>query len=554
LRNANLIIGIMAIFACFGCSKEIATKSAQKGVDRIYINDTDPDNKDYPGGRGADELIIYTSAYGERTGTNQYGLEAIVQGNRVVKVAGNDSPIPTDGFVISGHGKALRWISTNLFPGVYTEIRKDSLHFMIDTHSKLVHARYFADQAHARIQENNKVDQALFDSLSILYSSSIPDLPAAAAIPDDKLSLKIETSLQSAKELFYSTFTSPSKEVRATWFRITAKSPAELEIQIKEIVDVGFNMICPETIYGGSAIYPGAHPHLPQHRQYRGWDPLAELVRLSKKYQLELVPWVWVYHVGRKGTNLVENKAQWLALSRQREHPSQVEKGYHFLCPSRTEVRKFWLEVYEKMINTYDIEGIQLDYIRYPVSVPHDLGFCYCDSCRRNFQEEEHPDPFEIHPETNPEQWSAWNTYRTKQISGFVAEVKTLLLKNKPAVKLSADVFPVPEESRQTKMQDWEDWLKRGYLDEVFTMSYTPDAESVKSDANLLAEITPEGRKAYVGLGPYLKFRPEILLTEIDYARDAGVDGVCLFAFQALTEEQKYALKKGSFRNQARFK
>jgi uncharacterized lipoprotein YddW (UPF0748 family) len=283
-----------------------------------------------------------------------------------------------------------------------------------------------------------------------------------------------------------------------------------------------------------------------------GWDPLAQLVKLSKKYNLKMVPWVWVYHVGRKGSYLVENKTKWLAVSREKEFPSQIEKGYHFLCPSRKEVRDFWLEVYSKMVRTYAIDGLQLDYIRYPVSVPIEYGYCYCDSCIQSFQEDGNPDPLKIDPDSHPKEWEKWNAYRIKQISNFVADVSNLLKIIKTDIKLSADVFPVPEESRRTKMQDWEDWFKKDYLDEIFTMSYTPDILTVQSDATLLAEITPKGKKAYVGLGPYQKFRPEILLKEIDCARAAGVNGVCLFAFHALSNEQIYALKKGSFRNRAR--
>ena len=65
----------------------------------------------YPGLRGANQLIIYTSNYGISTGTNEYGGEAIVKGNRVVELSGADSLIPTDGVVISAHGNAKTWLN-----------------------------------------------------------------------------------------------------------------------------------------------------------------------------------------------------------------------------------------------------------------------------------------------------------------------------------------------------------------------------------------------------------------------------------------------------------
>ncbi len=77
----------------------------------------------YPGGRGPGQLLVYTPAYGqETTGTNEWGLEAVVRNGRVEKVEGNNNPVPDNGFVISGHGKALTWIRSNLQPGVEVEL------------------------------------------------------------------------------------------------------------------------------------------------------------------------------------------------------------------------------------------------------------------------------------------------------------------------------------------------------------------------------------------------------------------------------------------------
>ena len=40
----------------------------------------DPVSGEFPGGRGPDEMIVYTSRYGEpTTGTNEWGSEAAVE-------------------------------------------------------------------------------------------------------------------------------------------------------------------------------------------------------------------------------------------------------------------------------------------------------------------------------------------------------------------------------------------------------------------------------------------------------------------------------------------
>ncbi len=62
----------------------------------------------YPGLRGANQLVIYSPSFGMRTNTNEFGTEAIVVGDTVVSLSGADSLIPANGFVISGHGSAKK--------------------------------------------------------------------------------------------------------------------------------------------------------------------------------------------------------------------------------------------------------------------------------------------------------------------------------------------------------------------------------------------------------------------------------------------------------------
>lgn len=73
----------------------------------------------FPGNRGANELVIYLpSKLYPTTGTNEYGMEATVVGDTVQSITreGN-APVPPDGYVISGHGEGAAWIACYLQPG-----------------------------------------------------------------------------------------------------------------------------------------------------------------------------------------------------------------------------------------------------------------------------------------------------------------------------------------------------------------------------------------------------------------------------------------------------
>ena len=74
-------------------------------------------------------LTLYPPAKGSRTGTNQYGFEASVVGGKITSVedgVGNMA-IPSNGYVISGHGDARTWLRTYAKVGYLSAISGTTL-------------------------------------------------------------------------------------------------------------------------------------------------------------------------------------------------------------------------------------------------------------------------------------------------------------------------------------------------------------------------------------------------------------------------------------------
>ncbi len=69
--------------------------------------------------RGPDEVIVYRRAYAPSTHTNAVGVEAVVVGDVVQQILDGrgDAPIPADGYVLSGHGRAGTWIREQIHVG-----------------------------------------------------------------------------------------------------------------------------------------------------------------------------------------------------------------------------------------------------------------------------------------------------------------------------------------------------------------------------------------------------------------------------------------------------
>ena len=366
-----------------------------------------------------------------------------------------------------------------------------------------------------------------------------------------KALLYSKQALEDALLYFYQSQPSREEELRACWYRLTEKSPEELEETFKLLSAYGFNCICPETIYWGYAIYPDAHAQLEQNPAFQGWDPLETLCRLGKEYNIKVIPWVEVYFVGFEDSPLIKQFGHWLAMSHTGGHASELEKGYYYFCPSRKEIRTFWLEVYKHLLETYDIDGLQLDYIRYPRSDPWEKGYCYCSHCREQFFNKYEIDPASLDPDKDKEMWLNWNKFRKEQVNTFVKQVRDLVAGVRPDVRLSADVFPDSEAAEESKLQDWPLWLEKRYLDEIFIMSYTTDQDQVRRDTEGMVNLLPEGIEGYTGLGPYLGFGSRVLLQEITTAGEAGAHGVCLFSLEHLNDQHLDALKLGPFREKA---
>ena len=561
MTRAFLLIKVSLIILLAGCSifskKEKPPGDVKIETYSISIDKIDPEDRKFPGGRGENQLVLYTPDSGDRTGTNQWGAEFTVTDGIVRSAGGNNSRIPDNGFVLSGHGDAARWITENIYPGVEISIQGKSLNASVTDVTRTYFARSLVSESSAELKDNLQKDPTIREEqlqeleTKIEYWIERSSKAADSGNQEEALSCAQE-SLDLAWEYFYLSRPSRDKELRACWYRLNEKNPAELEETIKKISEAGFNAICPETIYWGYAIYPDAHPSLKQNPVFSGWDPLQELCRLGDKYDIAVIPWVEVFFIGFKESPLIEEKSEWLAMTREGAHASSLEKGYYYFCPSREDVHEFWIQTYSDLMENYDIDGLQLDYIRYPRSDPWEKGYCYCPNCREKFYNLYETDPASLTPEEDPEIWEKWSQFRRKQITDFVKKVRELIDRQKPGVRLSADIFPDLAEAEHAKLQPWDVWLENGLLDEIFSMSYTTDVSQVRRETKKLAELAHPDCLAYSGLGPYLGLSAEILLREIQAAREAGADGFCMFSLETMTDEHLEALKKGPFRRKAK--
>ena len=372
--------------------------------------------------------------------------------------------------------------------------------------------------------------------------------------------LQAREDVQSAKNQFAIVYSLGipvrNVEIRAVWLDrgtiVGCKNPLELRSLIKNLAKIGFNVIFFETINAGCPIYPSEL--LPHNPLVQGWDPLKEAIDAAHTYGVQLHAWVWTFAVGNTRHNLLIGKPV------QYPGPIISMKGRSWaLAGENSELRidmqpEFWLspgnkkacallqEVFSEIVKKYNVDGIQLDYIRFPFQKDYaQAGFDFVT--KNAFLQASGKLP-KKEGLVNRE----WREWKANLVSDFVKETSYKLKQIKPNLKISVAVFAIDHALRiKSIQQDWETWLVNKWVDVAYPFYYSFSKEEVKN--KLERERHYVSDKGIIIPGFNLRVISEGELAErITSARNAGVLGVALFAAGHIDVQKKDLLKSGPFR------
>jgi uncharacterized lipoprotein YddW (UPF0748 family) len=355
-----------------------------------------------------------------------------------------------------------------------------------------------------------------------------------------------------AREILWQNFPvdrpSAQPEIRAMWLDrgtiVRARSRQGLERIFDRLAAAGINTVFFETVNAGYPIYPSRIAPQ-QNPQTRGWDPLADAVELAHDRGIELHAWVWTFAAGNRAHNTLLNLPA--------DHPGPVisahrdwanydntgsmippGQGKPFLDPANPEVRRYLLSLFDEIITRYDVDGLQLDYIRYPFQDPGaGRTYGYGLAARQQFQRLAGVDPITLTP--NSPQWQRWTQFRTEQINSFVADTARLLRQRRDDLILSTAVFALSEHERVQKIQqNWEVWAQRGDVDLIVTMSYAMDTTSFLRLASPWLSHRDLGSALVLPSIRLLNLSEAATVDQIQALRDLPAGGYSLFAVENL--------------------
>jgi uncharacterized lipoprotein YddW (UPF0748 family) len=189
----------------------------------------------------------------------------------------------------------------------------------------------------------------------------------------------------------------------------------------------------------------------------------------------------------------------------------------------------------DEIATRYQVDGIQLDYIRYPFQDPRvNQTFGYGQAARQQFQAQTGYDPMKISP-SDRNLWQRWTDFRIQQIDSFVATVSQRLRSQRPSLILSTAVFPLPRTERlQRLQQNWEDWATRGDVDLMVPMTYALDSIGLQNLAQpVLTQSTLSSTLVLPGIR-LLNLPTIVAVDQMQLLRDLPTGGYALFAAENL--------------------
>lgn len=491
----------------------------------------------YNSTRTTNTIVIYNK--GETTKTNIWGNEVTVDAKGFVTViGGNNSPIPEGGFVISAVG-ADRIAELNNAAEIGLQVTVNdadkTVKFAYSKESVKASVKIMLDEAKQQFQ-TAKENYLLIDSDAVNERiKKLENIYTKVCEGIDNGNIPQAIASEFAFNDCYSDFyllvnESPAVEGRAMWLRPAGLTTEEaVRKRVLEIKNMGFNIICLELFYDSTFICPmPENGYFIQNPSFNGFDVLKAFISECAKQGIELHGWLPVYRVSYSTStyyeqSLAAKKPEWLCLNKKGVDYVANEYGNgYFIDPSNKEACDYLLSVYEYLLINYKLDGLQLDYIRYP----HQTGehFGYNQGTRDAFEEKYGTDPADIVP--NGDLWEEWIDFRCDYVTEFVKRIAESVNENSPMTILSCDIAPNLEESRRTHLQDAKKWLEDGIIDIGFPMAYGTNV--VQMYSSYTVDACGDKGFAYIGLGDY---GTDVFINQILDSRKAGADGFAFFSY-----------------------
>jgi uncharacterized lipoprotein YddW (UPF0748 family) len=301
-----------------------------------------------------------------------------------------------------------------------------------------------------------------------------------------------DTLYQQLMQAYAATFRVGAQPLRGIWDHSgLGLYPGDWPRSMRELDRHGITDLFVNALWPGKALYPSAIVPVDEAVALYG-DPLGAAVAAAHAQGLALHLWKVCWNLDGAPDALMTRLRSAGRLQR-----SQSGATLPWLCPSHPDNLRYEKDALREALKRYPLDGIHLDYIRYPGS-----HACYCPGCRTRF---------ETHAGRRIKQWPAdvyrgpdrgvFTRWRCSQITRLLRDVSVFARQARPAIRLSAAVYGKYPSCVNSVAQDWPAWVNQGLIDFVVPMNYSADQSTFEALVKSQVALLKDPRRLSPGIG-----------------------------------------------------
>ena len=327
----------------------------------------------------------------------------------------------------------------------------------------------------------------------------------------------------------------PKTEMRAVWLTVNYgldwpekpfRNERDIDCQKKELdhildllKETGINSVFLQTRIRGDVIYPSQiEPRCEFVKSIYAtsdYDPLQYAIEACHRRGIECHAWFVVYPLGS-----VSKSRTFAALNRK--HLVKTFKKKLYLDPGNPETVTYILSLIKEIVTDYDIDGIHLDYIRYP----------------ENSEKFPDNDTYQLYGYGKDK-----DDWRRENVDRLVYAIYDMVKSLKPWVQVSSSVVgmykDIPGDNGRhwtayySVFQDPVDWIEKGKHDFIVPMNYYSGDLFYPFVQDWVAKSN--NRFVVPGLGAFQMDQNEsrwdasILYDQVNFSRETNTQGNAFF-------------------------
>ena len=190
----------------------------------------------------------------------------------------------------------------------------------------------------------------------------------------------------------------------------------------------------------------------------------------------------------------------------------------------------------DELINVYHVDGIHLDYFRYP-----DYKYSISPTGRTRFMLKYYYDPYKTlfinNNKLTGENSFVYEQYKTflkDELTEALKQIKKRIIKTDKKIELSIAVKPDPNIADTYYFQNWQKWIAENICDYVILMNYNADNIVFKSNLFKAIQLN-NNKKIVIGIATYNQSWTSFT-EKYKLAMNTKLAGTSIFSYNYLSE------------------